>query len=355
MAYIGLERQAQLLAAGAVSSAALVDAALARIEATQGTLNAFRRIRADAARGEAAEADRRLAEGQRAPLLGVPVAIKDDMDLAGEPTAFGCAGDFPIRTSDSEAVRRLRLAGAVIVGKTNTPEFGQYPFTEGAAFGVTRSPWDLDHTPGGSSGGSAVAVSAGVVAAALGSDGAGSVRIPAAWSNLVGIKPQRGRISSWPDPEAFNGLTSNGPLARTVADAAYLLDVVTGNHPGDRHQPAPPGSSCRQAADREPGRLRIALSLRAPFCLAAVHLDPEVRTAVERLASVLEGLGHQVVTADPAYRLMGLSFLSRSMPALREWGQRVPDLTALDHRTQENCRSGRLFSPFLSVARSSER
>ncbi len=198
-----------------------------------------------AARAEAAEADRRIAAGERLPLLGVPIAIKDDVDLAEHPTSFGCSGPFAAKAEDCEMVRRLRAAGAVIVGKTNTPEIGLYPFTEGKAFGVTRNPWSLDHTPGGSSGGSAAAVAAHIVPAGLGSDGAGSVRIPAGWCNLVGVKPQRGRISTWPDAESFNGLTCIGPLTRTVADAALMLDVLSGNHPEDLHAPPPPGGALR--------------------------------------------------------------------------------------------------------------
>ncbi len=158
----------------------LVAEALGKIDATQGTLNAFRVVRHAAAMAEARDADRRLASGERLPLLGVPIAIKDDVDMAGEPTAFGCAGEFPPADADCEAVRRLRAAGAVIVGKTNSSELGQWPFTEGPAFGATRNPWHLDHSAGGSSGGSAAAVAAGLVPAAVGSDGAGSVRIPAA-------------------------------------------------------------------------------------------------------------------------------------------------------------------------------
>ncbi|KIF02308.1 amidase, partial [Streptomyces sp. RSD-27] len=230
---------AAALAEGKVSARQLAERSLARIAATQSSLNAFRIVRAEAALAEAEAADRRLARGERLPLLGVPVAVKDDMDVAGEPTAFGCPGDFPPKRADGEAVRRLRAAGAVVVGKTQTPELGQWPFTEGPAFGATRNPWDPAYTPGGSSGGSAAAVAAGLVPAALGSDGAGSVRIPAAWTHLVGVKPQRGRISTWPEPEAFHGLTVNGVLARTVADAALLLDAASGPAPGDLHRPAP--------------------------------------------------------------------------------------------------------------------
>ncbi len=246
----------------------LVQRSLAAIEATQPTLNAFRCVRAEAALAEAEEADRRLAAGERAPLLGVPVAIKDDVDLAGETTEFGCRGRVRAQArQDAEAVRRLKAAGAVIVGKTTTPELGQWPITEGTAFGVTRNPWSLGHTPGGSSGGSAAAVAAGLVAGALGSDGLGSIRIPAAWTHLVGIKPQRGRISTWPDREAFNGLACIGPLARTVADAALLLDAAAGNHAGDAHCPPSPGepfaAAARARAAPAPDRRRAQAALHA--------------------------------------------------------------------------------------------
>lgn len=338
-----LEDVARRLADGEISSVHLVAATVDRIEASQPTLNAFKLVRREKALAEAVAADRDLGAGVRRALLGVPVAIKDDTDLAGEPTAFGCEGEFPAKPVDAEVVRRLRAAGAVIVGKTNTPEFGQWPFTEGPGFGVTRNPWSLEHTPGGSSGGSAVAVAAGLVPAAIGSDGAGSVRIPAAWTSLVGIKPQRGRISTWPDPESFHGLTVYGPLARTVADAAYLLDVLAGFHPGDRHVPPPPAESFRSAADREPGRLRIALSLRVPFSGPWAVLDPEVQSRVERLAGVLDGLGHHVVVDDPAYRLIGLNFVPRSHAGLAGWEDRVPDSGLLDPRTRENGRAGRVL------------
>ncbi len=336
----GLVEQAAQLAAGSCTSEELVETALDRVFASQPSLNAFRIVRADEARSEAADADRRLQAGERAPLLGVPVVIKDDTDIAGLPTAFGCAGAFPAAQVDAEVVRRLRAAGAVIVGKTNTPELGQWPFTEGVAFGATRNPWDLDVTPGGSSGGTAAAVSAGIVAAGIGSDGAGSVRIPAAWCHLVGIKPQRGRISTWPDSDAFYGLTTHGVLARTVGDAAVLLDVVSGSHPGDRYQAATLAEPVADSARRDPGRLRIGLSLRPPFSLFPVSVDPEVRAAVQRLAGVLDGLGHDVQPLDPRYGLIGTSFLARSHRGLSDWGNRLPGRAALDPRTAQNCRSG---------------
>lgn len=341
---------------GRVTSAQLVEQALTGIDATQPTLNAFRVVRAEGARAEAAEADRRIAAGERLPLLGVPVAVKDDVDLADHPTSFGCSGPFPPKTDDCEMVRRLRDAGAVIVGKTNTPEVGLYPFTEGSAFGVTRNPWNLDHTPGGSSGGSAAAVAAGIVPAAVGSDGAGSVRIPAAWCNLVGVKPQRGRISTWPDRESFNGLTCLGPLTRTVADAALMLDVLTGNHPEDLHAPPSPPEPYAQAAARESRPLRIALSLRHPYSAAPVRLHPEIRAGVQRLGKLLVELGHTVTEAHPRYGLMGLTLIARGESGVHEWVGRAPDRSLLDPRTRSTARIGGILTKtMLRPARRLER
>lgn len=337
----GLIETARALAAGEVTSRTLVERTLARIEATQGTLNAFRVVRAEAALTEADAADRELSRGGRRPLLGVPVAVKDDMDVAGEPTAFGCAGTHPAVAEDGEAVRRLRAAGAVIVGKTNTCEFGQWPFTEGPAFGATRNPWHTGHTPGGSSGGSAAAVAAGLVPAALGSDGAGSVRIPASWTHLVGIKPQRGRVSTWPRGESFQGITVNGTLGRTVADAALLLDAASGNHPRDPHRP--PAVDALAAVGRDPGRLRIALALKPPFTAVPARLLPEVRDRVVALAATLAGLGHTVEEADPPYGRIGLTFVPRATAGIAEWVAEAPFPALLDRRTRGAARLGRLL------------
>lgn len=347
---------AAALADGRVSSTELVEQALTRIEATQPTLNAFRIVCDEVARTEAAEADRRLASGERLPLLGVPIAIKDDVDLAEHPTSFGCPGPFAAKREDCEMVRRLRAAGAVIVGKTNTPEIGLYPFTEGKAFGTTRNPWSLEYTPGGSSGGSAAAVAAGLVPAALGSDGAGSVRIPAAWCNLVGVKPQRGRISTWPDAESFNGLTCIGPLTRTVADAALMLDVVSGNHPEDAHSPVPPSEPYVQAISREPRPLRVALSLRHAFSGAPVRLHREIEAGVRRICRVLGELGHTVTERHPSYGLMGLTLVARGESGVHEWVGRVPDRSLLDARTRSTAQVGGLLSrTVLPLARRMER
>ncbi|MFF7981682.1 amidase [Streptomyces sp. NPDC007901] len=349
----GLAESVRALAAGEVTSRQLVEACLARIEATQGSLNAFRIVRTSAALAEADAADRELADGARRPLLGVPVAVKDDMDVAGEPTAFGCRGDFPPVAQDGEAVRRLRAAGAVIIGKTNTCELGQWPFTEGPAFGDTRNPWQPQHTPGGSSGGSAAAVAAGLVPAALGSDGAGSVRIPASWTHLIGIKPQRGRISTWPRGESFQGITVNGTLARTVADAVLLLDAASGNHPQDPHQPT--RLTLADAVGRDPGRLRIALSLKPPFTALPARLQPDVRARVLELAERLAALGHTVEEADPPYGQIGLSFMPRATVGIAERVREAPHPRLLDRRTLEAARLGRLLGGVpLRAARRAE-
>ncbi|MEU0026797.1 amidase [Streptomyces sp. NPDC006335] len=349
----GLVETARALADGTLTSAALVERTLARIHGSQGTLNAFRIVRTEAALAEAAAADAQLAAGVRKPLLGVPVAVKDDMDVAGEPTAFGCEGEFPAVARDGEAVRRLRAAGAVIVGKTNTCEFGQWPFTEGPAFGATRNPWNPEHTPGGSSGGSAAAVAAGLVPAALGSDGAGSVRIPASWTHLVGIKPQRGRVSTWPRGESFQGITVNGTLARTVADAALLLDAASGNHVLDPHRP--PAVDALAAVGRDPGRLRIALALKPPFTALPARLQPEVRARVVELAEKLADLGHSVEEADPPYGQIGLTFVPRATAGLAERVREAPFPALLDRRTLDAARLGGLLGGVpLRAARRAE-
>ncbi|MCH9666437.1 MAG: amidase [Actinomycetia bacterium] len=358
--YPTLTYQLYQLASGAVTAGDLVRRSLAAVEASQDTLNAFRVVLTDQAIADAALADRRRAAGEdlsRLPLLGIPIAVKDDVDVAGAPTRFGADdsdGPARIAESDAEVVRRLRAAGAVIVGKTNTCELGQWPFTSGRAFGHTRNPWSRDHTPGGSSGGSAAAVAAGLVAAAIGSDGAGSVRIPAAWTHLVGIKPQRGRISTWPLAETFNGITVNGVLARTVTDAALVLDAASGNAPGDLH--TAPRVRTSDYVSQAPGPLRIAVSTKFPFTGFRAKLHPEIGSALGVVAGQLEQLGHTLVSADPDYSLrMSWNFLARSSSGIPEWIDRLGDNVALDRRTRSNARMGRLLSQhILRKARANE-
>jgi amidase len=300
IAYAGIARQAQLIAAGEVSSRELVDLYLERIERLDPKLNAFRVVLAERARMEADQADARRGAGGERPLLGVPIAVKDDIDVAGELTACGSnAVDAPAR-ADAEVVRRLRQAGAVIIGKTNVPELMLWPFTETATFGTTRNPWDRQRAPGGSSGGSAAAVAAGLIGAALGSDGAGSIRIPAAWCGLFGLKPQRGRVSMAPRTRPWYGLSVNGMLARSVADTALFHDVASGAIDGDSDSAPTPAIPFSQAAATPPGKLRIAYSTKVPLGVIS-KLDAGARRALDDTVALLRSLGHDVSEHDPDY------------------------------------------------------
>ena len=327
-----------------MTSDELVRRSLRAIGLSQSTLNAFRVVLTESALADAAAADRRRAAGDQAPLLGVPIAVKDDVDVAGSPTAFGTSGYVQPATQDAEVVRRLKAAGAVIVGKTNTCELGQWPFTSGPGIRPYPQPVVAQAHTGRILGGSAAAVAAGLVTAAIGSDGAGSVRIPAAWTHLVGIKPQRGRISTWPLREAFNGITVNGVLARTVADAALVLDAASGNVDGDLHKPRPVTVSDHVGI--APGPLRIALSTRFPFtAFQSPPASGDQGGAGIDVGDQLRLLGHNVVSGNPDYGLrLSWNFLSRSTSGLLDWAERLGDGVEWDHRTLSNMRMGRLLS-----------
>jgi amidase len=251
LAFAGAARQAELVRAGEVSSRELVELYLERIERIDPRLNAFRTVLADRAVTEADQADSLRAAGEDKPLLGVPVAIKDNQDLAGEVTTHGTGAFDEPAAADSEIVRRLRGAGAIPIGKTHLPELAVHSFTESATWGITRNPWNPDHSPGGSSGGSGTAVAAGMVGIATANDGGGSIRIPAACCGLFGLKPQRGRVSLMPDRSHWHGLTVAGCLSRSVLDTALFLDVVSGPADGDADVAPPPATSFGQAAHRD--------------------------------------------------------------------------------------------------------
>ena len=221
----------------------------------------------------------------------MPIAIKDTAAVAGMPYTMGSDmfGDF-VPQHDAFVVRRLRDAGFVLVGKTNMPEFGILPVSEPRRFGPARNPWDTERTPGGSSGGAAAAVAAGMVPIAHGSDGGGSIRIPAACCGLVGLKPQRGRISRGPE-QGEDFLVQDGVLTRTVAETAELLDVLAGYETGDATWAPPPAEPFAAAAAREPGRLRIGVSTLAPI---DAELDPICERGVRDAAQLLASLGHEV-------------------------------------------------------------
>jgi amidase len=278
---------AALVRGGDVSARELVEATLERIEALQPDLNAFVYTDPDGALA-AAEA---VEAGDERPFAGVPIAVKDTAAVAGMPYTLGSDvfGDF-VPGHDAFVVRRLRDAGFVIVGKTNLPEFGILPVTEPRRFGPTRNPWDTQRTPGGSSGGSAAAVASGMVPLAHGSDGGGSIRIPAACCGLVGLKPSRGRVSRGPE-QGDDFLVSDGVLTRTVAETAALLDVLAGYEPGDATWAPAPEEAFAAAAAREPGRLRIGVTTTAAI---PAPLDPLCERAVRDAAELLGSLGHEV-------------------------------------------------------------
>ena len=307
LAFAGIARQAELIRSKEISSRELTELYLGRIDRLDPQLNSFRVVLGERALLEADQADGRVGSGDERPLLGVPVAIKDGWDVAGEFTTHGTGAYGRRKTEDCEYVRRLREAGAVIVGKTLQPELALWMFTESSTWGVTRNPWNPDHVPGGSSGGSGAAVAAGLVGAASASDGAGSIRIPAAACGLFGLKPQRGRVPMWPYNDHWHGLSVAGCVTRTVADAALWLDVVAGASDRDPDSAIPgPSEPLSAAAQRAPGQLRVAMSFASP---TNAPVAPETRRAVEGIASLLEGLGHSVASRDPDYgsRLGGLS------------------------------------------------
>ena len=276
------------------SARELVDHYAERIAAHDATVGAFVTLTLDTAREQADEADAAVARGEDLPPLhGVPTGIKDLNLTAGVRTTLGSRafeGNVP-QVSDF-VVQRLRDAGTVSLGKTNAPEFGLPCYTEPDVAPPARTPWDLSRSAGGSSGGAAAAVAAGLLPFAQGSDGGGSIRIPASACGLFGLKPARGRVSGGPVAPDVTGLGVNGPLARTVRDAAALLDAMAGPMPGDPHWAPPPATSFLSACDEPPGRLRIGR-----YCengMLSLGLDPECAAAYDEASALLEQLGHVV-------------------------------------------------------------
>ncbi|HEY5173322.1 MAG TPA: amidase [Acidimicrobiia bacterium] len=294
LVYAGAVEQARLVRRDEVSTRELVEATLERIDALNARLNAYRVVFADRALTEADRADALHAAGEDRPLLGVPVAIKDDADVAGEVTAWGTDAFGPPKLADSDVVTRLRAAGAIVIGKTHVPEMTLWPWTASTTWGTARNPWDPERTPGGSSGGSAVATATGMCGVALGSDGGGSIRYPSALTALFGIKPQRDRVPLGPDHhDAWNGLTAYGPLARTVRDAAAFLDATADDLPD---------GGFLSALERSAAPLRIAVSYKAPPGSLA-RLTAEPRAALEQTTALLSSLGHEVFEQEVDYGL----------------------------------------------------
>lgn len=281
---------------GELSPTETVEAALARIEALDGRIGAFQVVRKDRARDEALLLQ---ADPSGFPLAGVPVVVKDNVDVAGEPTRDGSLATSPLpKDDDHEVVRRIRAAGAVVVGKSRVPELCVFGATD-SPFGVTRNPWNLERTPGGSSGGSAAAVASGMVPIGHGNDGMGSVRIPAACCGLFGIKPGFGVVPAGLGPTDWRGMAENGALATTVTDAALLLSVMAARP--DLRDPEPPG-----------GRLRIAVSTNSPGATLGATADREYKRAAREAGEVLARAGHAVEEAPAPYATrFGMAAIAR--------------------------------------------
>ena len=282
---------AELLRSGRIHACELVEAALLRLEEQEGRINAFSFVDAEKA---LAEAETISADDPR-PFAGVPIAIKDGTPQRGKPMRIGSSlFKDHVPDHDSASVRRLEDAGFVPVGRTTMPEFGILPTTEPRLGGPTSNPWDTSLTPGGSSGGSAAAVAAGVVPLAHGSDGGGSLRIPAACCGLVGLKASRGRVSFSPD-RGDDPLVTEGVLTRTVADTAALLDVLAGYEMGDATWAPPPSRPFGEAVRTSPEGLQVGLLLEPP--VPAV-LHPTCARGAENAARLLEDLGYNIETID---------------------------------------------------------
>jgi amidase len=299
LAALDATAQAELVRTGELSPAELVDAAIARIERLNPQLNAVIGDRFERAREEATEADVPLPEG---PFRGVPFLVKDlTLMMEGEPYHGGAR--FLQRlgyvaTHDTYLARRFRAAGFVTLGRTNTPEWGSTITTEPEIYGPTRNPWNLDHSTGGSSGGSAAAVAAGLVPVAHANDGGGSIRIPASECGLFGLKPSRGRVSHGPDHgEGWMGATIEGCVSRSVRDSAAVLDAISGAMPGDPYVAPPPARPFLAEVGADPGHLRIGVLTHPPTPGVANH--PECEVAVRGAADLLHGLGHHVEEAFP--------------------------------------------------------
>jgi amidase len=325
LAFAGVARQAELVRDGEVSSRELVELYLERIERLDPELNAFRTVMAERAVVDAQQADGRRGAGDDRPLLGVPIAVKDVEDVTGEVTRWGTDAFTKPAAQDSELVRRLRAAGAVVVGKTNCPELAIIGDTEGPAFGVTRNPWNTDRSTGGSSGGSAAAVAAGLCAAATASDGMGSIRIPAANCGLVGLKPTRDRIPLTPIGEHWYGLSVVGFEARSARDTALLMSVGAAD------------DSLRDAADRPPAALRVAVSTKPPL---PTRVHDDVKRVVEQTAGRLRSLGHRVESADPPYPPASPATTRYIAGIAQDVAERVERPERLQRRTKGFARMG---------------
>jgi len=342
LAFVGAAKQAEMVRAGEVSPKELVQLSLDRIARLDPELNSFRKVLAEKALLEAEQAEARVKAGEDRPLLGVPIAIKDEVDVSGEINTHGTDGFTEPATADSEVVRRLREAGAIIVGLTLLPEMAICGFSESATYGVTRNPWNPQRTPGGSSGGSGSAVAAGLVPIASAGDGAGSIRIPAASCGLFGLKVSRGRVSLAPNLEGWGGLAVEGCLSRSVRDTALWLDVVSGGS-REPEAPPPPERPFVEAAATPPGKLKIAWSTKPPRAAAPPTVDDDAKGAVADAAELLRGLGHDVTQRDPDWGNIGNNITARFLGGVAQTVREVPHPERLESRTRGFGRLGSIL------------
>ncbi|MDQ1633182.1 MAG: amidase [Frankiaceae bacterium] len=326
LAFAGVARLLALLRAGEVTSRELVELYLARITRLDEQLHAFTVVLADSARAAADDADRQRAAGATEPLLGLPIAVKDNLDVVGVPTRYGTGSPELPAAFDAELVHRLRAAGCVLLGKTTMPELALFPF------GPARNPWDPTRTSGGSSSGSATAVAAGLAPAATASDGGGSIRIPAAYCGLVGLKPTPGLVPLGPDREHWYGLSSFGFLTRSVTDTAQLIDAVRtdGSSLGPLDGPAAP--------------LRIGLTRHGGKAPKTVPLHPEAFTALDDTAGRLAGLGHAVGPLELSIGYLQSAFVPLYLRGARDDSVRLAQPRALGGPTRLVTRLGGMVS-----------
>ncbi|HEX3908907.1 MAG TPA: amidase family protein [Mycobacteriales bacterium] len=328
IAYAGVVGQAGMLRDGRIDSVGLVDLLLRRIDRLDLRTHAFRVVLADQVRQAAVEADTARREGDTRPLLGVPIAIKDNVALAGQPSFLGSGSPEPVATADDELVRRLRAAGLIVLGKTHLPELALWAATESRCFGITRNPWAPDRSPGGSSGGSAAAVAAGMVPAAHATDGLGSIRIPASACGLVGLKPSHGLVPLGPDPDHWNGMSHAGFLTRSVRDTAVLLDIATAG-----------ATRLAEGLDEPPTGLRIAVTSHAA---TPIRPGPAVKAALDAAVGILRGLGLTVIERDPPYgRTLPQSVSARYLAGVAHDVSQLADPGATEPRTRSLAAIGR--------------
>ncbi len=349
---------------GECSAADLTDVALARIAAHDDELNSFVAVDVDNARAQAVDIDQRIAAGEDVgPLAGIPIGVKDLEDAVGFQTVRGAMHlrDIAPATADSVEVRRLRSAGCVVIGKTNTPEFGWVGDTYNSVFGITRNPWNTQRSPGGSSGGSSAALAGGLIPLATGSDGGGSIRIPSALTALSGLKPTQGRIPAGPAPLGAADLSTLGPMARRIRDVALALDVVVGPDPSDlRSLPLIKGSFRAVCDDPRPPR-------RLLWCpsVEGSPVDDEIREVVESALEKMRDQGVEVVESHPVFAdwragVFLAMFFGSMLPVFREvidsdaYAEVTPGLRAMldlvvPHVTLDAVEEARKVAQGLSV------